>query len=693
MTQALNPFSGRQFLDSNGNPYVGAKLFVYLTGTSTKATVTKDKDGLSNHANPIILNARGEPADGAGTSQLIWQTPGQTLKMVLAPSTDSDPPVSPISTWEDADGASKTSAFMHTVLDDTTSNAALTTLTATRSETGAVAVPVLNKLRARVSPEDFGAVGDGTTDDLDAWNNAIAALDSAGGGDLFCDSSIYALRGGLNSIDFSNISIIGDNTRIKLLSGSSNENIFPIGGTGGASTTISVDATAGDLSIQVTDATNFSTDSWILISRTTAVGTYTHTLVTRIKGKAGSLLTLADPIPDEMLASDSPSVTILNMIENLHISGFVFDGLLNTGTSRAIYNYICVNSSFINLKFENFKQAASFYANQGYGNKFESLRAANCGSASESDITIRAQTAFNGGNIVSHEASGFGPQVMLSTYGNLNGIITTKDAGRGVKFQGVAWSNFKNIVSNNSASTGIAITVRTIRCTFDGAIALSNRGGSGGNDVGLWFSDQDNDYNRVTNLVSLNNQTADLYVGTSDENNVIEGQWGTESINATISAGNLIRRLTSGVHEDVRRIRPSFSAHKNGTDQTTISSATWTKLTFTTEDWDEGSHYDAANSKFIPTVPGKYRLSAAVAVSAGLVDGQQTYLAIYKNGSVHRNTTLVPGAAATHSGLLTVIVDANGSSDYFEVYINVSGAGDKTVSGGTNNSYFQGERI
>lgn len=47
------------------------------------------------------------------------------------------------------------SAFMQTVLDDTTSNAALTTLTTTRSETGAAAVPVLTKLRENVTVDDF----------------------------------------------------------------------------------------------------------------------------------------------------------------------------------------------------------------------------------------------------------------------------------------------------------------------------------------------------------------------------------------------------------------------------------------------------------------------------------------------------------------------------------------------------------
>ena len=108
MAQKLNIFSGRQFLDSSGDPYVGAKLFVYTAGSSTKATITKDSAGTSNHANPIILNARGEPADGAGAAQAIWQTEGSSLKLVLAPAGDTDPPTSAISSWDNLAGVNDT---------------------------------------------------------------------------------------------------------------------------------------------------------------------------------------------------------------------------------------------------------------------------------------------------------------------------------------------------------------------------------------------------------------------------------------------------------------------------------------------------------------------------------------------------------------------------------------------------------
>jgi hypothetical protein len=70
---------------------------------------------------------------------------------------------------------------------------------------------------------------------------------------------------------------------------------------------------------------------------------------------------------------------------------------------------------------------------------------------------------------------------------------------------------------------------------------------------------------------------------------------------------------------NVASLRISFSANMNAVDQTGVVSATFTKVAFTTEAWDVGSYYDAVNSKYVPPV-GKYRISAALFITAGLVD-------------------------------------------------------------------------
>lgn len=94
MSYNLSPIGECQFTDANGAPYSGAKLFIYTAGSSTKATTYQDNAGVTPHTNPIILNTKGEIADGSGNRKPIWLPSGASYKFILAPSTDTDPPTS-----------------------------------------------------------------------------------------------------------------------------------------------------------------------------------------------------------------------------------------------------------------------------------------------------------------------------------------------------------------------------------------------------------------------------------------------------------------------------------------------------------------------------------------------------------------------------------------------------------------------
>lgn len=98
----LSPFGNEaQFI--NGIPAAGALLFTYAAGSSTKQTTYTDEAGTTPQANPIVLNARGEPASP------IWLMEGLSYKFVLAPSDDTDPPASPIRTIDDVSGVNDSS--------------------------------------------------------------------------------------------------------------------------------------------------------------------------------------------------------------------------------------------------------------------------------------------------------------------------------------------------------------------------------------------------------------------------------------------------------------------------------------------------------------------------------------------------------------------------------------------------------
>lgn len=94
-----------QFCDSTGVPRAGAKLFTYVGGSvNTKQTTYTESTGVTANTNPIVLDSNGK------IPQPIWLTTGVSYKFVLAPSTDTDPPTSPIDTIDVVTGINDSSS-------------------------------------------------------------------------------------------------------------------------------------------------------------------------------------------------------------------------------------------------------------------------------------------------------------------------------------------------------------------------------------------------------------------------------------------------------------------------------------------------------------------------------------------------------------------------------------------------------
>jgi hypothetical protein len=108
---------------------------------------------------------------------------------------------------------------------------------------------------------------------------------------------------------------------------------------------------------------------------------------------------------------------------------------------------------------------------------------------------------------------------------------------------------------------------------------------------------------------------------------------------------------------------PAFSAYKNDGAQY-VTSATFTKLTFSTEFFDTNNNF--ASSRFTPTVAGYYQLNAG-ASSFGDSAATRMLITIYQNGSsLFTLYDVMNSAPGRGSG--SVLVYANGTTDYFEVY-------------------------
>lgn len=102
---ALLPDHKPQFLDSAGDPLSGGKLFVYIAGSSSKATTYTESDGVTPNANPIVLDSRGELPSGCYVET-------GTYKLILAPAADTDPPASPIWTRDNVSPVNDTATVV-----------------------------------------------------------------------------------------------------------------------------------------------------------------------------------------------------------------------------------------------------------------------------------------------------------------------------------------------------------------------------------------------------------------------------------------------------------------------------------------------------------------------------------------------------------------------------------------------------
>jgi len=82
INNGILPNGKQQFIDSNGNPLAGGKVYYYIPSTTTFKTTYLDDSGTNANTNPIILDANGQCiAYGSGSyrqqvydvnNNLIW---------------------------------------------------------------------------------------------------------------------------------------------------------------------------------------------------------------------------------------------------------------------------------------------------------------------------------------------------------------------------------------------------------------------------------------------------------------------------------------------------------------------------------------------------------------------------------------------------------------------------------------------
>jgi hypothetical protein len=128
---------------------------------------------------------------------------------------------------------------------------------------------------------------------------------------------------------------------------------------------------------------------------------------------------------------------------------------------------------------------------------------------------------------------------------------------------------------------------------------------------------------------------------------------------------------------------PTFSAYLS-TSGGSISSTTFTKVSFDTEIWDTNSNY--SSSRFTPTVAGYYQLNSVFQI-AGAAPG---FISLYKNGGEYKRGLWNNNASSMLQFSVSGLMYLNGSTDYAEVYVYQTSGGSVTPQGAVTVSWFDG---
>ena len=182
--------AGAQFFDDNGVPLSGGLLYTYAAGTTTAAATFTSSTGLSAHSNPIVLDAGGR------VPEEVWLTENASYKFILE---DADNVL--IGSWDNLPGITDANALAADLANtsDITLGDALIGFRQTYAlgiMPGAVGKTLNNKMQDLVSVKDFGAKGDGSTDDTVSIQAAID-LACQYGGCVYFPSGVYNISAAL----------------------------------------------------------------------------------------------------------------------------------------------------------------------------------------------------------------------------------------------------------------------------------------------------------------------------------------------------------------------------------------------------------------------------------------------------------------------------------------------------------------
>ena len=176
-TTQLAPSPVMRLYDNLGNLAIGGLVYTYAAGTSTPATTYTDSTATTPNANPVVANSRGEVS--------IWLATGKAYKLVAYDASNN-------LLWSKDQIAGQDYAT-NTLINSLASSTGSTLIAYNQGGAGAINRTQQSKNQEIISVKDFGAAGDGVTDDTAAIQAALNAMSAVGGGVVTAPRGQYLL--------------------------------------------------------------------------------------------------------------------------------------------------------------------------------------------------------------------------------------------------------------------------------------------------------------------------------------------------------------------------------------------------------------------------------------------------------------------------------------------------------------------
>lgn len=405
---------------------------------------------------------------------------------------------------------------------------------------GAAGVPYA--AQTVVTAEDYGAVGDGLTDDTVAVQAALTALQ--GSYKTLWLSKRYKTTADLD-ITVGNFTIDGGG--VILPTSASSINGFDIQGTFTTQTGPAESFTKANRAIVPQPDLNFDLTTGFVAGDLVRLyfndGSHTFGQLSVIQSVSSPTVTFSDPVLIPQATADTDTILEVIPVTNLTIRNLSFDGSGSSGapTARGVNARFTKGCKYDNLRFDNFN-ASGFQETDSYGSRINDIFTYRCGSGGEGSFHIIECSNFVVNNVVSYNSSGFGPQFSQCVLGQASNIISSGATGRAMKISGCGFCNFTNLACVHATTTGLSITDGTYACKFTNVDGHQN-----GNAEGIWFAGTDNSYNLITNARAYGNLTNGLIFNSTDINNTVVNYQGQNVVDS--GTNNVVMRNEAGVAE------------------------------------------------------------------------------------------------------------------------------------------------